>query len=340
MTNPWLHLLLSVLLTLHVASNDPDTTNTPAQRPNLENINNPQGATIKELLIPRPPGSPNHQRVQAHLRAWFRQLGWHEQVHSFVASTPKGPLPMANLVFTQNPLALERIVLAAHYDSKLVAMDGKKGEEGVFVGATDSALPCAMIVELCRALTKQLEGSDKNVTLQAVFFDGEEAIANWTASDSLYGSRQLAQLWAAPSNSASSSDQPSFTLKNMKLMILLDLLGAANPRIPIYSDATALQFKQLVSIEHDLTTRNIIHNQPSTANKKYFEYYENVGQGIYILDDHVPFHQAGFRQILHLIPSPFPSVWHRMADDGSALDAPTIDDLTLILWEFLKLQLA
>ena len=32
--------------------------------------------------------------------------------------------------------------------------------------------------------------------LQIVFFDGEEAFGDWTASDSLYGSRHLAQRWA------------------------------------------------------------------------------------------------------------------------------------------------
>jgi glutaminyl-peptide cyclotransferase len=29
-----------------------------------------------------------------------------------------------------------------------------------------------------------------------VFFDGEEAFENWTRTDSLYGSRHLAQKWS------------------------------------------------------------------------------------------------------------------------------------------------
>lgn len=35
----------------------------------------------------------------------------------------------------------------------------------------------------------------KDITPQLVFFDGEEAYKHWTATDSLYGSRHLAQKW-------------------------------------------------------------------------------------------------------------------------------------------------
>lgn len=77
-----------------------------------------------------------------------------------------------------------------------------------FIGATDSAAPCAMLISLAEALTPLLrarqdrvdsgmgilrEGFDEEVwaetTLQIVFFDGEEAFHDWTATDSIYGSR-------------------------------------------------------------------------------------------------------------------------------------------------------
>ena len=37
------------------------------------------------------------------------------------------------------------------------------------------------------------------LTLQLVFFDGEEAFRQWTATDSLYGSRHLAEKWSQTS---------------------------------------------------------------------------------------------------------------------------------------------
>lgn len=35
----------------------------------------------------------------------------------------------------------------------------------------------------------------KNLGLMLIFFDGEEAFKEWTATDSLYGSRNLASKW-------------------------------------------------------------------------------------------------------------------------------------------------
>ena len=40
-----------------------------------------------------------------------------------------------------------------------------------------------------------LETKDSEVTLQFVFFDGEEAFKRWTSTDSIYGSRHLAGTW-------------------------------------------------------------------------------------------------------------------------------------------------
>ena len=39
-------------------------------------------------------------------------------------------------------------------------------------------------------------------------------------------------------------------------------------------------------------------------------------------------------EILHMIPSPFPSVWHRMEDDGEHLDLPTVEDWGKIFTAF------
>ncbi len=72
----------------------------------------------------------------------------------------------------------------------------------MFVGATDSAARCAMMLYLAEALDPLLDDrkqrmdngfvEDEEVadtTLQLVFFDGEEAFAMWTDTDSIYGAR-------------------------------------------------------------------------------------------------------------------------------------------------------
>lgn len=72
------------------------------------------------------------------------------------------------------------------------------------MGATDSAAPCALLLDLAEALNplldhrqKLLDAGDEeeedsetaDTTLQIVFLDGEEAFQMWTATDSIYGAR-------------------------------------------------------------------------------------------------------------------------------------------------------
>ena len=78
------------------------------------------------------------------------------------------------------------------------------------MGATDSAAPCAMLLDLAEALTPLLslrrerpqsgsgmlfDGFDEEeageTTLQLLFFDGEEAFHDWTSTDSIYGARSV-----------------------------------------------------------------------------------------------------------------------------------------------------
>ena len=60
---------------------------------------------------------------------------------------------------------------------------------------------------------------------------------------------------------------------------------------------------------------------------------EGVSFRGYVQDDHVPFMRRGV-DILHLIPTPFPAVWHTMDDDGAHLDVPTIRDWARIMTAF------
>jgi glutaminyl-peptide cyclotransferase len=53
------------------------------------------------------------------------------------------------------------------------------------------------LAEKLQAALTQHKKSSMNVTLQLIFFDGEEAFDSWTDTDSLYGSRHLAKKWEA-----------------------------------------------------------------------------------------------------------------------------------------------
>ena len=105
--------------------------------------------------------------------------------------TVAGERPFNSLIAVHNATAPNKLVLAAHYDSKIVP-------NAAFVGATDSALPCALLLSLAEHLGPHLARRTRRLdtTLELIFFDGEEAFDTWTATDSLYGARHLADRWA------------------------------------------------------------------------------------------------------------------------------------------------
>ena len=60
-----------------------------------------------------------------------------------------------------------------------------------------------------------------------------------------------------------------------------------------------------------------------------------------VQDDHIPFMARGV-EVLHMIPTPFPRVWHKMADDGEHLDLNTVEDwarmVTAFVGEWMDLE--
>ncbi|KAG8994725.1 hypothetical protein FRB90_000364 [Tulasnella sp. 427] len=283
----------------------------------------------------------------------MKGLNWHIEEDTFEENTPYGKKQFSNIIATWDPTAPRRLIVAAHYDSKYFPNDQ-------FLGATDSAAPCAFILDAAETLTpllddrqKRLKASNKKedkekleTTLQIIFFDGEEAFINWTGTDHTYGSRHLAEKWAntylEPSQQPSGRVSRGATmLSNIECLVLLDLLGAEAPLIRSYFPSTAWLFDHLVSAEHRLGMDGYFndhgHNKAYTWQEwdSFFmarsSYHTPMN---YIEDDHVDFLRRGV-SVLHIIADPFPHVWHRLTDDASALHMITMKRWTLILRLFI-----
>ncbi|PJF18129.1 putative m28 zn-peptidase glutaminyl cyclase [Paramicrosporidium saccamoebae] len=286
----------------------------------------PNGALLKPFLVPRTVGSDSHQNIQDFVRQHFQALGWHFETDRFQRDTVIGKKVFTNLIATANPFAKQRIILCAHYDSKIDFMDGSQKVTN-FVGATDSAWPCALLLELAASLPR---GSD-DLTIQMVFFDGEESFLDWSRSDSLYGANHLAHVW-------SGSAQSHQRLDKIKYMMLLDLLGAPSPKFYSFFQDTAPVFQKLALAESDArrkgllrTPRRLFITEQSIMGRQHGHYY--------VEDDHVPFSMRNV-PIVHIIPTPFPSVWHKKHDDVTALDPDTCHDLALIIHTVIHRELA
>ncbi|KAI3619361.1 glutaminyl-peptide cyclotransferase [Moniliophthora roreri] len=309
---------------------------------------------LSKILIPRPPDTENNTLVRNHIASTLKDLGWEVEEDEFTDDTPYGKKRFTNVIATKDPAATKRVVLAAHFDSKFFS----SYPMNQFVGATDSAAPCAMMLDLAEALNPLLdarserlengEEDDEDVadtTLQLVFFDGEEAFKDWTDTDSIYGARHLAERWhtsyIVPHSKRRLLGPHATELGSIEHLVLLDLLGAPQPHIRSFFPDTGWLYDHLMSVEKRLGNSGAFKYGDSNVMdadhwKSYF--VQRSGRQIaygYVGDDHVPFLQRGV-PILHLIAEPFPSVWHRLGDNADALDIPTMRRWNMLLRVFMS----
>ncbi|XP_063234275.1 glutaminyl-peptide cyclotransferase-like [Bacillus rossius redtenbacheri] len=281
---------------------------------------------LSNILVPRVVGTPAHERVKDFIVGNLESLGWSVELDSFVDKVPVfGSLRFTNVVAKLNPNARRFVVLACHYDSKYF-------KDATFVGATDSAVPCAMLLNLAYVMKNQLDSVKNNdsLSLALVFFDGEEAFKHWSATDSIYGARHLAQTWEDTPYPAATRDGTNH-LHRIDLFMLLDLLGAPDPKFYNYFPDTVNWYKTLIEIEDKLSEhRQFQRYSYGRPAQRYFQRKSKFGG---IEDDHIPFLQRNV-PVLHVITYPFPSVWHTPKDDRSIVDVATCENLNKILRVF------
>jgi glutaminyl-peptide cyclotransferase len=83
----------------------------------------------------------------------------------------------------------------------------------------------------------------------------------------------------------------------------------------------------LVDIQEHLKRLGLIHNEHLVAGTVYPYSYQGID------DDHRPFRDRNV-SVVHMIPQPFPKVWHTLDDNENALDMQTIQELSLIVKTF------
>ncbi|KAK1625480.1 peptidase family M28 [Colletotrichum phormii] len=305
------------------------------------------GPLLAPILIPRVPGTDGQLKTQQHFVDFFTKTlpKWNIQWQNSTDKTPatgNSDIPFQNLIIRREPPwtkpgQANYLTLVGHYDSKI--------EPKGFIGATDSAAPCAMLLHVAKTLDPMMTqmydemvalGENggtvpQDMGLQILLLDGEEAFKSWTDTDSLYGARSLALEWENTFNPAMSHYKNP--LEQISMFVLLDLLGSAEPKVPSYFQSTHWAYKAMADIEKRMRHLNLLESKP----KMPFLYDINKMNQMFgrggIGDDHVPFMMKGVN-ILHMIPSPFPDVWHKMEDDGEHLDMPTVRDWTKIVTAF------
>jgi Zn-dependent M28 family amino/carboxypeptidase len=224
---------------------------------------------------PRPPGSAALEETRQYISTRLADDGievWHD---NFTADTPVGNIAMTNIIGIVPGDRSSAVVVAGHYDTARL--------EGIrFVGANDGGSSTALLLELARVLA----GHKNRLTYWVVFFDGEEALQRWSETDSLYGSRHMAEQLAADGR-----------LKNLRALILVDMVGDRRLDILHESNSTAWLSALVFRSARELG------------------YKSSFSGGTYpVEDDHTAFLKRGVPAVDIIDLTPFHSYHHTEAD--------------------------
>jgi glutaminyl-peptide cyclotransferase len=223
---------------------------------------------VEQLVAigPHPAGSDGIRRAQAYIIGQLKSFGCPVEEQDFHASTPIGDVAMKNIL-VKIPSANPNLVLyASHYDTKRIDQ---------FVGADDGGSSTGVLLELGRILCARKNAQ----TIWLAFLDGEEAFNfQWADPDNTYGSRELAASLAL-----------SGTLRRVKAMILVDMVGPANPVFKRETNSTPWLTEILWSTAARLGYGNVFINESITVADDHVAFLNRDVPAADIIDLQVPY---------------------------------------------------
>ena len=235
-------------------------------------------------LGPRPPGSDAIVRARAYIEEQLESAGWSVSEQAFTDETPRGEIKFVNLIARFGGGAKPSFLLCSHYDTKIFG-------NFQFVGANDGGSSTGLLLELARVLAMQ---ADLAAKIELVFFDGEEAVENFSQTDGIYGSRHFAKELTKTGS-----------IKSFRAGILFDMVGDRSLDITLPPNSPSALTGGIFAAAEALKFRN------------YFTYFDQD-----ITDDHTPLNAIGVPVIdiidFHYLP------WHTAEDTMDKLSPQSL----------------
>lgn len=235
---------------------------------------------------PHPPGSEAIEKVREYIATQLKEARLEVRQDRFEAVTPIGRLEMVNIWGVLPGDTSDVVIIASHYDSKLF-------KEFQFVGANDGGSSTGLVLELAKILAPQ---NPIQQTIWFVFFDGEEALEEWTAADSLYGSRRFVKMLGRRNQ-----------MGRIKAMILLDMVGGRDLTLRRDINSTAWLSNLIWEKARELGHGDIFSTLGSTG----------------AVDDHIPFAEQRV-PVVDIIDLGY-MYWHRSEDTVDKLSAENLE---------------
>jgi Zn-dependent M28 family amino/carboxypeptidase len=248
---------------------------------------------------PRPAGSQANRELRAYIKAQIRGSHGRLSEDSFTASTPKGPVPMQNIICSFPGTSGRTVVFSGHFDTK--DLPG-----GKFVGANDGGSSTGLLLELMRALSS----ADHKDEIDVVWLDGEEAFGEWSDTNGTFGSRHLAAKWASEG-----------VLAKIRALINVDMTGDRDLGIIQEENSTPALRKLVWQVAEE---------------KGYGRYF--LDQTGAIEDDHLPFLKQGVPAVdlIDFDYGPGNSYWHTDQDTLDKLSAHSFQVVGDVLMDLVR----
>lgn len=255
---------------------------------------------------PRVPGTEAHRACRDYFVEKMNSFGAEVEVQEFNARLfGSGSVRCYNIVARFNPSNRKRVLLAAHWDSRHIAdhdPDESKRDQPV-PGADDGASGVGVLMEIARLLGE----NPIDLGVDIVFFDAEDQGDDGGRNPESWGVG--AQRWSQQIN-RSSGPKPQYG-------ILLDMVGAANPRFG--REGFSVRFAPEVldkvwNVAQQLGYGRYFVNQPVDG----------------VVDDHYFVNTIARIPMINIINRPpgtrtgFVPHWHTVSDDLSVISKSTL----------------
>ena len=245
---------------------------------------------------PHPSGSPAIAKVQDFLQSELKSFGCTVDTDSFTADTPVGRLPMKNIVAQIPGEKPGIILLGTHYDTLLTVPN--------FVGADDGGSSTALMLELARLLCPH----HGKYAVWIAFFDGEEAMQQWSNTDSRYGSRQMAAKLAM-----------SGDLKKVKAFLLADIVGGRKAQFLRETDSTPDLINLFWNTAHKLGYNALFRDSTTEAQDDHDSFLSRGVPSVDVIGDFI---NNGY--------------WHTPQDNMDVISAKTLAAVGHVFLESIK----
>jgi glutaminyl-peptide cyclotransferase len=226
---------------------------------------------------PRYMGNEAHKKLERYILDHLK--GDQVEDDDFTADTVEGKFPVHNIIAKFPGKKDGIIAILGHYDTNYPLRNIG------YVGANDGGSSTAILLEFANQFRGKIRDG---YSVWLVWTDGEEAVRSWSDSDSLYGTRHLAEKW-----------EKDGTLKKIKALMVMDMIAAEDVNILRDDNSTPW----LLDLIHTAAERG--------GYQSHFYALETPME-----DDHLPFAKRGVPSADVIdMPYGYNDVFHHTAQD-------------------------